>query len=241
LGSFFYAIANTMSHQTIKDWNHEDRPREKMMTKGRKIMTDAELLAILITTGNKKETAMDLARKLLARFNNDIQKLFKADWKEFTAVSGIGQAKAITIAAALELGRRKSSATPNSKPKIHSSGDAYNLLKSSLSDLTEEYFFSIFLNNANEAIAVEPISFGGMTSVMVDPRVVLRKALELKAIGIILAHNHPSNLLKPSKADIDLTQKLQDGAKLLELKILDHLIISDHHYYSMADEGVLPT
>lgn len=226
-------------HLTIKAWAEDDRPREKLITKGRQSLSDAELLAILLSSGNKNETAVQLAQRILNSNQNSINQLAKLQLIDLKKHKGVGEAKAVTIAAALEIGRRRLEETTVDKIKITSSKHAYEVIQSKLSDLPHEEFWVIFMNRSNTIIKTECISKGGVSGTVVDVRLVLKPAIECLASGIILAHNHPSGNLKPSHEDVLLTKKVKEAAKLLDIIIQDHLIIGDQAYFSFADEGVL--
>ncbi|MEL7118994.1 MAG: DNA repair protein RadC [Bacteroidota bacterium] len=225
-------------NSSIKYWSESDRPREKLLNKGKEQLSDAELLAILLGSGSKNESALALARRMLSQYNNSISELQKAGISELTQFRGIGKVKAITIISALELASR---AEESSSPmvQIGNSRNAFEAIRQQLRDLKHEEFWVIFLNRANRIIAKICISKGGITATVVDPKILFKKALEHFACGIILAHNHPSGNLKPSQSDIKLTHKLKNAAQSLDIKILDHLIIAGSGYYSFADEGVL--
>lgn len=226
-------------HLTIKSWAEDDRPREKLIIKGRQSLSDAELLAILLSSGNKNETAVQLAQRILNSNQNSINQLAKLQLNDLKKYKGVGEAKAVTIAAALEIGRRRIEETTVDKVKISSSKHAYEVIQSKLSDLPHEEFWVIFMNRSNTIIKTECISKGGVSGTVVDVRLILKPAIECLASGIILAHNHPSGNLKPSHEDVHLTKKVKEAAKLLDIIIQDHLIIGDQTYFSFADEGVL--
>lgn len=226
-------------HLTIKAWAEDDRPREKLVSKGRQSLSDAELLAILLGSGNKNETAVQLAQRILNSHQNSINHLAKLQLNDLKKFKGVGEAKAVTIAAALEIGRRRTDESLEEKIKITSSKHAYDILKSKLSDLPHEEFWILFLNRSNSLIKAECISKGGVSGTIVDVRLVLKPAVEHLASGIILAHNHPSGNLRPSQEDISLTKKVKEAAKLLDIIIQDHIIIGDQHYFSFADEGII--
>lgn len=231
---------NPIQNLSIKEWAEHDRPREKLAISGRKALSDAELLAILISTGQQGETALDLARKLLHHFSNDLHALAKAGIKEISKIKGVGPAKAITIIAALELGQRKKASEASVREKITSSKQVHELFFPLLSDLEHEQFWIALLNNANLVLKTSQISKGGMTSTIVDTRVVLKMALETGGcVGIILAHNHPSGSIKPSEADMKMTQKIKEAGRLVDITVLDHIILAGNTYLSFADEGIL--
>jgi len=224
---------------TIKTWAEEDRPREKMMLKGRSVMSDAELIAILIGSGTRELTAVELAREILSQSNNNLSELASKSIQDFMKFKGIGEAKAITLYASMELARRKAFTAAKTRFKIRSTRDAYDYLKADLTDLGHEEFYVLLLNRANEVIGKEQISKGGVTGTVADGKVIFHKALQMKSSAIILAHNHPSGQLKPSEQDKKLTKNLISFGNLIGLDILDHLIITDENYYSFADNGIL--
>ncbi len=217
----------------------EDRPREKLLARGKKALTDAELLAILLGCGSQGETAVSLSQRILQAIEHDLHALGKCSIQELTYFKGVGEAKAIRIAAALELGRRRQITQIRHKPQVRSSKEAHQLIAPPLMDLQHEEFWILMLNRANRAIGRERISSGGVAGTVVDAKIVFRKALENSACAIILAHNHPSGNLMPSKADINLTHKLLKAGSTLDIAVLDHLIITDHAYCSLADEGMM--
>ena len=224
---------------SIKEWAKDDRPREKLLMKGPESLSDSELLAILIINGTKEKSALDLAKDVLQLGKNNLPELGKLTVKELTRIKGIGDAKAISIVAALELGRRRQALAYIDKAIVKTSSDVASYLQTLLKDHRREVFAVLFLNRANKINHFEIVSEGGMTGTVADPRVILKKALEEDAVSLILCHNHPSGSLKPSKADEELTQKIKDAAKYFDIKVLDHLIVSDVGYYSFADEGIL--
>lgn len=228
-----------MKHIPIKFLAEDDRPREKLLTIGRQNLSDAELLAIQIGFGTREETAIQLAQKVLNHYGNDLNLLAKTSIADLKKFKGIGEAKAINIASAFELGRRRNEQEVSVKPKITSSADAYKLLNRKLSDLPHEEFWILLLSRANSVIKMECISQGGISGTVVDVRLVLKPAIESLASGIILCHNHPSGQLKPSEQDISLTKKIKEGTRLMDINLLDHLIIGDQKYLSFADEGIL--
>lgn len=229
----------THKHLNIKSWAEDDRPREKLIAKGRHALSDAELLAILLSSGNKNETAVQLAQRILNSNQNSINQLAKLQLNDLKKYKGVGEAKAVTIAAALEIGRRRTFEEVEIKQKITSSKIAYDIIKSKLSDLPHEEFWVLFLSRSNSVIKAECISKGGVSGTIVDVRLILKPAIENLASGIILTHNHPSGNLKPSNEDIHLTKKVKDAAKLIDIMVQDHLIIADQNYFSFADEGIL--
>lgn len=226
------------TYLNIKAWAEEDRPREKLMLKGKAALSDAELLGILINSGIQNLTAVDLAKEILRNINNDLNQLAKLSVKELSKFKGIGEARAITIVAALELGRRRKDSDPQERAKITCARDAYNVLKPHLMDLPHEEFWVILMNRANQVIRAVQISAGGVSGTVADPKIIFKAALEHLASSMILAHNHPSGNLTPSQADKDLTRKMKEGGRLLDIPVLDHLIVSDKTYLSFADEGI---
>lgn len=223
----------------IKFWSDDDRPREKLVQKGQSMLSDAELIAILIGSGSKYESAVELSKRILASTNNNLNELGKSSIKQLMQFRGIGEAKAVTIAAALEIGRRRREAETQKITKITSSRSVYELLRSRIGELPHEEFWIIFLNNSNGVLHTAQMSKGGITGTLVDVRLVMKQALEQSAVALILAHNHPSGTLKPSRADRQITQKLKSAAQALDIKVLDHLIITQKAYFSFADEQIL--
>jgi len=217
----------------------DDRPREKMLTKGSEALSNSELIAILINNGNKEKSAVDLAKEVLKLGHDNLLQLGKLSIKDFQQVKGIGEAKAITIVAALELGRRRQIASSLDKPVVLTSKDIAQYLIAMLKDYTYEVFAVLFLNRANKINRFEIISRGGITGTVADPRVILKKALEEDATSIVLSHNHPSGNLKPSRADEELTRKIKEAAKYFDIKVIDHIIVSEEGHYSFADNGIL--
>ena len=223
----------------ITAWNEADRPREKLMNKGRTILSDAELIAILIGSGNKELSAVELAKVLLQKAANNLNELGKLSVKELTKVKGIGEAKAISIVAALELGRRRKEEESTKKIKIASSEEVYKYFKPMLLDLKHEEFWILLLNRSNIVIKAEKISHGGVSGTVADAKIIFNKALEQLASSVILCHNHPSGNTKPSDADINLTRRLKEAGSFLEIPVLDHLIFTENAFFSFADEGIL--
>jgi DNA repair protein RadC len=226
-------------HLTIKSWAEDDKPREKLVAKGRQAMSDAELLAILLSSGNREETAVQLAQRILSANENSINQLAKLQINDLKKYKGVGEAKAVTIAAALEMGRRRTDESKNEKVKIISSKSAYNIINAKLSDLPHEEFWVIYLSRSNAVLRLECISKGGVNGTVVDARLVLKPAVESLASSLILVHNHPSGNLKPSGEDLSLTRLIMEAGKLFSIELQDHLIIGDNSYYSFADEGIL--
>lgn len=224
---------------SIKNWSQDDRPREKLRDKGKSVLSDAELLAILIGSGNRRESAVDLSKRIMSSVNNNLSPLGKLSIKQLMEFKGVGEAKAITIVAALELGRRRRMEEALVISKIASSKNVFDYMQPVIGELPHEEFWILYLNNSNHILLKQQLSKGGITGTLVDIRLVLKQALELNAVAIILAHNHPSGTLKPSDADKKLTQKLKKAAESLDIKVLDHLIITEKAYFSFADENLL--
>lgn len=224
---------------TIKNWAKDDRPREKLLSIGSQNLSNSELIAILIHNGTPKKSAVDVAKEILVLGNNNLNELGKLTIKDLMKVKGVGEAKAITIAAALELGRRRQQGALPEKDIFKNPKEIASFLKERLKDYKHEVFAVIYLNRAGKIISFDIISEGGITGTVADPRVILKRALEKNAVGIILSHNHPSGSLKPSKADETLTQKIKEAARFLDIEVLDHVIVSEAGYYSFADDGLL--
>ncbi len=224
---------------SIKNWAFDDRPREKLISKGAATLSNTELLAILINNGHKERSAVELAREVLQLGQNSLAELGKLSAKEMQQVKGIGAAKAITIAAALELGRRRQLAEPLHKMVVRTSGDIAKYLRDMLKDYPYEVFAILYLNRANRVNHFEIVSKGGINGTIADPRIILKKALEEDATAIVLCHNHPSGNLKPSKADEALTLKIKQAASYFDILVTDHIIVSEDGYYSFADGGLL--
>jgi DNA repair protein RadC len=225
---------------SIKQWAEEDRPREKLMHKGKSALTDAELIAILLRTGVKGNSALDIAKKLLHHVNGDLNELGKLNVNELKKLEkGLGETKATTMVAALELGRRRQASDVREKPVIRSSRDSFEYIYPELADLPHEKFYVLYLNKANKIIQHKEIGSGGISGTVADIKLILKTAIELLASGIVAIHNHPSGNLKPSQADIELTRKLKHSAALMDILLLDHLIIGEKKYYSFADEAMI--
>lgn len=224
---------------SIKNWAIEDRPREKLLNKTATALSDSELLAILLNNGSKDKTAVDLAREILRLGKNNLNELGKLSVKEFMKIKGIGEVKAVTIAAAFELGRRRQAGSFLGKTIVKDSREIAAYLQILLKDYKKEVFAVVFLNRANKINHFEIVSEGGITGTVADPRIILKKALEENAVSLILCHNHPSGNLKPSRADEDLTFKIREAARYFDIKIIDHVIVSEEGYFSFADEGIL--
>lgn len=224
---------------SIKNWAIDDRPREKLIAKGATALSNSELIAILLNNGSRNKSAVELAREILKLGGDNLNELGKLSLSDFKQVKGIGQAKSIIIAAALELGRRRQASSSLEKPVVRSSRDIAQYLQAHLKDYSYEVFAVVFLNRANKINHFEIISKGGITGTVADPRVILKKALEEDATSIVLCHNHPSGNLQPSRADEELTKKIKEAANYLDIKIIDHIIVSEEGFYSFADEGIL--
>ncbi len=224
---------------SIKSWSPEDRPREKLMAKGISALSDAELIAILIGSGTAKLSAVDVSKLVLQHVGNQLNELARLSVKELMKIKGIGEAKAITIVAALELGRRRKELDPPDKIKINSSASSFELLKGDLMDLPHEEFWVLLLNRANKLIKKKKVSEGGVSGTVADPKIIYKMALEELASGVIVAHNHPSGNLTASQSDIELTKKLKEAGKFLEIQLLDHIIVAGSKYLSFADEGLI--
>ncbi|HMK03209.1 MAG TPA: DNA repair protein RadC [Ferruginibacter sp.] len=224
---------------SIKNWAVDDRPREKMLNKGPAALSNSELIAILLNNGSKNKSAVEMAKEILKLGQDNLSELGKLSLKDFKQVKGIGEAKSIIIAAALELGRRRHAAASLEKTVIKSSRDIAQYLQVLLKDHTYEVFAVVFLNRANKINHFEIISRGGITGTVADPRIILKKALEEDATAIVLCHNHPSGNLQPSRADEELTKKIKEAATYFDIKVIDHIIVSEEGYYSFADEGNL--
>jgi len=224
---------------SIKNWAEDDRPREKLLLKGKNAMSDAELLALLLGTGNRNESAVDLAKAVLHEVKDNLVELSRMGINELLGFKGIGKAKAIILIAAMELGRRRNESEVMAKDKVTNSNDAFNIFRSAISDLPYEEFWIILLNKANRVIRKCSISEGGVSGTVVDPKKIFKIALDNHASSIILGHNHPSGNIQPSDADHKITKKIKDAGIMLDVAVLDHIIIGDDRYYSFADEGIL--
>jgi len=224
---------------SIKFLAEDDRPREKFLQKGRNSLSDSELLAIIMGSGSREETAVELARKILASVDNNWHQLSLLTVKDLTKFKGVGEVKAISIATALEIGRRRASQEIPDKAQISSSNDAYHILKLHMADLRTEEFWAIFLNQSNKVIHISQLTQGGINQSIVDIRIIFKNALDHFATGIIVAHNHPSGNLKPSIEDIHITKKIKEAGDVMNIQLLDHLIITQHSYLSFADENLL--
>ena len=226
-------------HLSIKSWSEEDQPREKLLSKGKKSLSTSELMAILIRTGTKGQSAINLCQKILDDNNHNLDRIGRLSVQDLMQYKGMGEAKAIAIVAALELGRRRQQATVKEKPIIRSSKDAYDFIGHRLQDIPFEEFWILLLNRSGKVIEEIKISSGGISATVVDVRLIMKKAIHSLAESIILIHNHPSGNLSPSTQDKSLTHQISDAAKLFNMKVLDHLIITDNGYFSFADEGLI--
>ncbi len=234
---YFHCSMN--ESKSIKNWSEDERPREKMLQKGPGALTDAELMAILINSGTRTRSALDLGRDILAMANNNLGELGRLTVMDMQKTKGIGEARAITISAALELGRRRQMADVLMRQTISSSRDAAEIVVAALQDYSNEVFYVLYLNQSNKLIRQETLSTGGMTSTVVDIRMILKNALLHNANKLIVAHNHPSGSLIPSREDKDVTQRLKNGGELMDIKLIDHIIVGGNKYLSFADEGLL--
>lgn len=228
-----------MNRITIKSWALDDRPREKLLAKGKAVLTDAELVAILIGSGNREESAVALSMRILLSVKNSINQLAKLSVEQLMQFKGIGEAKAISIVTALELGKRKHVEPVLKKPVIKSSKDAYEMIQPLIGELEHEEFWVLYLDNSNKVMQKQQLSKGGITATMVDVRLVFKIAIEISSVAIIVCHNHPSGKLNPSNSDRELTLKIKKAGELLDIKLLDHLIITQKEYFSFADRGAL--
>ncbi|ALR30230.1 hypothetical protein ATE47_06680 [Chryseobacterium sp. IHB B 17019] len=224
---------------SIKFLAEDDRPREKFLLKGKSSLSDSELLAIIMGSGNRDETAVDLARRILASVDNSWNQLSLLSIKDLMKFKGVGEVKAISITTALEIGRRRMGQEVPEKPVITSSNSAYQIFRNHLSDLRTEEFWAIFLNQSNKVIHISQLTQGGINQSIVDVRVLFKTALDHFSTAIIIAHNHPSGNLKPSREDIDITQQIKAAGNMLNIQLLDHLIITQDSYFSFADDGLL--
>lgn len=223
----------------IRYWSPQDKPREKLLSKGRASLSDAELVAILLGTGTRTLSAVDLGKRLLQAYDYDLNALARLSVKDLQQIKGIGQAKAIAIIAAFELGRRRSKNSDEKRPHVRNSRDAFEIIQTELQDIDHEEFWVIMLNRANRVIDKQRIGIGGVSGTVADPRIIFKAAIQQLASGIILVHNHPSGNLTPSLADIELTKKIKEAGKLLDIQVPDHLILGGQNYFSFADEGML--
>lgn len=229
----------TNNKTSIKNWKTDDQPREKLRDKGKSTLSDSELIAILLGSGSRDESAVQLAKRLLASANNSLSELAKYTISDLIKFKGVGEAKAVTIITAIELGLRMQSETVISKPKISSSRDVFSLLQPYISRIQHEEFWVIYLNNNNSVVSTMQLSKGGITGTVADIRMLFKKGIEVLATAIIVAHNHPSGKLTPSEADKNLTAKIKEAGNTLDIKLLDHVIVTDKNYLSFSDEGLL--
>lgn len=232
-------MVNYEQNVNLKSWAEADRPREKLLLHGRRHLTDAELIAILVRSGNDTETAVDLSKRILNSCNNDLEMLGRIPVSELIKFRGVGEAKALSIIAALELGRRRKELPAQKIFKITSSKDAFEYMQPIYEDLQHEEFWIILLNRANIVLGRQQVSKGGQSGTIADPKIIFNMAMEHKASSILLTHNHPSGNLSPSPEDISITKKLIAAGKLLDLPVLDHLIMTNKSFYSLCDEGVI--
>lgn len=230
---------NEFKSLNIRHLAEDDRPREKLLLKGRHVLSDAELLAIILGSGNKEQNAVELAQTILHESENSLSELAKLSVDELKKFKGVGEAKGISIVACLELGRRRKEEQRQKRNVVNCAKDVYDALYADLVDLMHEEFWVLFLNRANEILKKEKLSSGGVSGTVIDPKIVFSKALKSSCSGIILVHNHPSGSLRPSSQDINITTKIKEGGKLLEISILDHLIFTNNGYYSFSDEGIM--
>lgn len=234
-----FPIPSSHSKPSIKHWNPFDQPREKLQQKGKKQLSDAELLAIIIGSGSKTESAVSLATRLLFAYEHNLHKLSKSSINDLCKFKGIGKAKAISILAALETGNRITAQKKCAKPAVQSSNDAYQVLHPIIGDLPHEEFWILLLNQTGRLISTKQVSIGGINKTLADARIIFKHALQANAASIILSHNHPSGSLKPSSADLRLTHRFYESALLLDINLLDHIIVTEHGFYSFADNGTL--
>lgn len=227
-----------MDNFPITNWSEDDKPREKLMLKGKSVLSDAELIAILIGSGNRNESAVDLSKRILGSIDNNLNTLGKLTIPQLIKFKGIGEAKAISIIAAMELGRRRRTEEVVDLTKITSSQTIFQIMQPIIGELPHEEFWIIYLNNSNKVISKSQLSKGGITGTLVDTRLVFKVALEMGATSLILCHNHPSGTILPSDADKLITKKLKLAGDSLDVKVLDHLIITETKYYSFVDEGI---
>ena len=225
--------------ESIKSWAEEDRPREKMLLKGHEVLSDAELIAIIIGSGSRKESAVSLSKRILSSVNNNLYEVGKLTLNDLMKFNGIGEAKAISIAAALEIGRRRGNTEPKEKLQILQSRDAYDVMKSHMVDLSHEEMWILLLNRASRVLKKVKMSSGGIAGTVVDLKMILKIALDHQAHSIILVHNHPSGTLKPSEEDIHITNRIQKATKVMDILLADHIIITDRGFYSFADSNML--
>ena len=230
---------NTYNSQALTTWAVEERPREKVMANGIQYLSNAELLAILLGSGTRHMTAVELARQILIDAGNNLQELGRQGVGELVRIKGVGPAKATSILAAIELGRRRAGEQHSEKVAVKSSETVYKLFHPLMGDLEHEEFWLLMLNRANRVLGKYKVSQGGLSGTVIDTRIILKKALDNLASSIIVCHNHPSGNKQPSDADVKITEKLKKAAEMLEIKLLDHVIIADKSYFSFADEGLI--
>lgn len=223
----------------ITNWSEDDRPREKLMQKGKAALSDAELIAILIGSGSRNESAVELSKRILSSVDNNLNALGKLSIQQLIGFKGIGEAKAIAIIAAMDLGRRRRGEEALELKKITSSKMIFEIMQPVIGELPHEEFWIIYVNNSNRVLSKSQLSKGGITATLVDVRLIFKNVLEIGATGIILCHNHPSGALRASDADIKITKKIKIAAESLDISVLDHLIVGEHGYFSFADEGIL--
>lgn len=226
------------NHLSIKNWAEDDKPREKLMLKGKAVLSDAELLAILIGSGSRNESAVQLSQRIINKYENSLFQLGQQAVDALMQFKGIGEAKAITIVAALELGRRRKAEEAPKQEIINSSQSVFKIMQPLIGDLTYEEFWVLYLNNSNKVIFKNQLSKGGMIATVVDVRLVFKTALEKNAVALILVHNHPSGKLQPSEADKQITQKIKAAGEQMDVKLLDHLIVTQKDYFSFLDEHI---
>ena len=226
------------NHFPITHWSEDDKPREKLMLKGKSALSDAELIAILIGSGSRNESAVELSKRILKSVDGNLNALGKLSLAQLMTFKGIGEAKAISIMAAMELGRRRRAEDALELTKVTSSKLVFEVMQPIIGELPHEEFWILYLNNSNKIISKRQLSIGGITGTLVDVRLVFKNALELAAVSLILCHNHPSGTLKPSEADLQITKKLKLAGESLEIKVLDHLIVTENSYFSFVDEGI---
>jgi DNA repair protein RadC len=224
---------------TIKNWAVEDRPREKMLLKGIQSLSNAELIAVMIRSGSRDQSAVDLARQVLYTAGNDLDKLGRYDVHELKKIKGIGEAKAVTILAALELGRRRMSSSADDGGRITCSSDIFNLMYPLVGDIAYEEFWIIMLSRSNKPVEKKKISQGGISGTVTDIRIIMKSAIDNLSCSLVLCHNHPSGNIKPSEADISITRKIKESAGMMDITLLDHVIIAGRNYFSFADEGMI--
>lgn len=227
------------NHSTIKFWAEDDRPREKLILKGKNALSDSEIIAILIGSGTREKTAVELAQEILQAHNNDLQQLGRSGVKDLSKHKGMGEAKSIALMAALELGRRRKEREGTKRIKVQSARDVYELLAPYFMDLNHEEFYVVFLNRSNGVLAYEQVSKGGVSGTIADGKIIFKSALMHQASALILAHNHPSGNLKASESDIRLTKNLHQFGKLIGIEVLDHLIFTDNGYLSLSEENIV--